>query len=74
MLSFAMANVAKNLARNLKARRGDETQRAFALKLGIKQPHLNRIEQCKENITLKTIQKLCDNLKCSVGDLFKGEK
>jgi transcriptional regulator with XRE-family HTH domain len=65
-----MADLAKNLARKLKKLRGEQTQREFAKKLGIKQPHLNRIEQAKENITLRTIQKMCDRLGCSIGRLF----
>lgn len=66
-----MANLANNLARNLRDIRGEQTQRAFAQKIGIDQAHLNRIEQAKENITLKTIQKLCDRLGISIGELFK---
>jgi transcriptional regulator with XRE-family HTH domain len=67
-----MVDLAKNLARKLKRLRGEETQRAFAKKLGITHPHLNRIEQAKENITLKTIQKMCDRLGYSIGRLFDG--
>ena len=60
----------KNLARRLQKLRGDMTQREFARKIGISQPHLNRIEQGKENITLRTIQTISDRLKCSIGWLF----
>jgi len=65
-----MADLAKNLARTLKKLRGEQTQREFAKKLGVSQPHLNRIEQAKENITLKTVQKMCDRLRFSIGRLF----
>lgn len=69
-LLLAMVDLRKQLARKLKTLRGDETQRAFARKLGIDASHLNRIEQGKENITINTIQKLCNSLKCSIGELF----
>lgn len=65
-----MDNLAKGLAKRLKELRGDQTQRGFAKKLGIDVATLNRIEQKRENITLKTVQKICKNLKCKVGWLF----
>ena len=68
-----MADLAKNLARKLKRLRGEQTQRVFAKRLGITQPHLNRIEQGKENITLKTIQKLCNRLRCKAAWLLDGD-
>ena len=60
----------KNLARRLQELRGDMTQRAFAERIGISQPHLNRIEQAKENVTLRTLQTITDRLKCSIGWLL----
>lgn len=70
IVSFAMVDLAKGLAKRLRELRGEQTQRAFARKLGIDQAALNRIEQSKENITLATIQKICNNLKCKVSWLF----
>jgi transcriptional regulator with XRE-family HTH domain len=64
-------DLVKNLAKVIRALRGDQTQRAFARKLGIDQAALNRIEQGKENITLKTIQKLCNSLRFSVGEFVQ---
>lgn len=65
-----MENLAKRLSRKLRALRGDMTQRDFARKLGISYGSLNRIEQGTQNVTLDTIQTLCDHLKCDIGDLF----
>ena len=65
-----MAKLSKKLAKSLKSLRGEETQRDFAQKLGIDVATLNRVEQGIENITLATIQKMCDNLKCDIGELF----
>ena len=65
-----MKKLGKKLAKRLKSERGDTTQRAFAKKLGIDVATLNRLENGGENITLKTIEKICDNYKCTVGWLF----
>ena len=69
-----MKPLSKKLSNKLKQLQQEQTQRAFAKKLGIDVATLNRILQEKENITLKTIQKLCDNLKCDVGSLFEEDK
>lgn len=69
-----MVDLRKNLAKNLKALRGERSQREFARQLGIRQPHLSRIEQAKENITVATIQKLTNRLRCSVGWLFSDDR
>jgi len=64
-------SLAKLLAKNLKKRRGKMTQGAFARKLGISRPTLNRLEIAQQNTTLKTLQQLVKALKCDIGDLFK---
>ena len=66
----SMGHIAKKLAKRIKELRGDMTQREFAKKLNINVGTLNRIEQGQENITLKTIQRMCSSLNCSVGSLF----
>lgn len=66
----AMPDLRKNLARRLQETRGEKTLRAFAAELGIHHAHLHRIEQCSENITLDTIERLTKRLRCSVGWLF----
>lgn len=70
----AMSNLAKNLARTLRQLRGDQTQRVFARRLGLDQATLNRMEQSRENITLRTIQKMCDHLRCTAGRLLDAEE
>lgn len=66
-----MTDLATSLANRLRRLRGKQTQRVFAHRLGIDHATLNRLEQAKENITLATIQKMCDHLGCSVGWLFE---
>lgn len=60
----------KNLARNLRACRGELTQKEFARKLGIDQASVNRIELGEQNITIDTLQIICTRLKCAAGDLL----
>lgn len=72
-----MTILAEQLAQKIRELRGEKTQRDFARPLGISHATINRIEQCKENVTLATLQNLCDGLKCEIGDLFapiKGKK
>jgi transcriptional regulator with XRE-family HTH domain len=66
-----MERLEKRLAKTLRRLRGETTQRDFAKKLGIDHGSLNRIEQGKQNVTIKTLQKLCDRLKCDIDRLFE---
>ena len=61
----------KRLAENLKARRGKQTQVAFAKKMGISRATLTRLENCTQNTTLKTLEQITKTLHCDIGDLFK---
>lgn len=63
-------DLAGRLARNIRQRRGEASQRAFAQKLGISQATLARIEQAGQNTTLQTLQQIMKALKCDVGTLF----
>ena len=65
-----MTSLRKNLAKNIRARRGNATQLAFARKLGIDQASVNRIELEEQNVTIDTLQHLCDRLKCTAEDLL----
>lgn len=67
-----MADLAEQLARRLRELRGDLTQEAFARRLGINQATLNRLELQKQNVTLATLQKICDRLNCTICGLFNG--
>lgn len=70
MFTYELMNLARQLADNLKARRGDVNQGTYARKLGISRPTLNRLENAAQNTTLTTLQKICRALKCEIGDLF----
>lgn len=65
-------NLKDNLGRNLRARHGELTQKEFARKLGIEQASVNRIELSEQNITIDTLQLICNSLKCAAGDLLDG--
>jgi DNA-binding XRE family transcriptional regulator len=64
-------DISEKLANNLRTRRGEQTQDAFARKLGISRATLNRLESSSQNTTLKTLNQITKSLKCDVGDLFK---
>lgn len=63
--------LAQRLAENLRARRGEMTQEAFAKKLGISRATLTRLESASQNTTIYTLEQIAKSLKCNIGDLFK---
>jgi len=63
-------SLSDKLASNLRDRRGEKTQDAFARKLGISRATLNRLESASQNTTINTLEQICKSLRCSVGDLF----
>ena len=63
--------LAEILAENLKARRGDLPQEAFARKLGISRPTLSRLESAMQNTTLQTLEQIAKALRCDVFELLK---
>ena len=63
--------LSSRLAENLRKRRGNLSQVAFARKLGISQATLNRIENVRQNVTLATLEQFTKVLKCDIEDLFK---
>ena len=65
-----MGNLAKRLGERLREMRGDMSQVRFARKLGISKSSLNRIEMGEQNVTLDTLDILCERLKCEVAELF----
>jgi transcriptional regulator with XRE-family HTH domain len=65
-----MEKLQKRLSKKLKTLQGEMTQREFAKKLGITAASLNRLEQGTQNITLATLQTICDRLKCDIAYLF----
>jgi DNA-binding XRE family transcriptional regulator len=48
------------------------SQMKLAKTLGISQATLNRLENGSQNVTLKTIGRLCAALRCQVAELFEG--
>jgi len=66
-----MVNIRKQLANNIRSMRGEQTQSAYAGKIGIDQGSLNRIEQGQQNVTIDTLQKICERLKCTPSDLLE---
>lgn len=67
---MGVPNFRKNLALNIRARRGKLTQKQFARKLGIDQASVNRIELGEQNVTIDTLQLICNRLKCDAGELL----
>jgi len=65
-----MNSFRKALGIKLRARRGELTQKVFARKIGIDQASMNRIELGEQNVTIDTLQLICDRLKCDAGDLL----
>jgi transcriptional regulator with XRE-family HTH domain len=47
------------------------TQVEMARRLGISQPTLARVENADQNVTLKTLGRLCRALRCEPGELFR---
>ena len=58
------------MARKLKALRGGTPQYQFAKRLGISKSSLNRMEIGDQNVSLRTLERLCSRLKCDISDLF----
>ncbi len=63
-------SLARQLAENLRARRGKLTQEAFARKLGISRATLTRLESAAQNTTIKTLEQIARALRCGVAELF----
>ena len=62
--------LSEKLARNLRKRRGQQTQEAYARKLGISRPTLNRLESATQNTTLTTLEQITKSLRCDISELF----
>jgi len=62
--------LAKRLSAFLRKKRGDLTYQQFSRKTGISDSTLHRLEMADQNVTLKTLEQLCDRLKCGVSELF----
>lgn len=65
-----MSSLRKALGIKLRARPGELTQKEFARIIGINQASMNRIELGEQDVTIDTLQLICDRLKCHAGDLL----
>lgn len=66
--------LANQLGAFLRKKRGKLTYQQFSRKTGISDSTLHRLEMGTQNVTLKTLEQLCDRLKCRVSDLFGEEQ
>jgi len=67
---LTMKNFRIELAKKLRQRRGNLTQKSFAKKIGIDQASVNRIDLGEQNVTIDTLQQICERLKCAASDLL----
>jgi transcriptional regulator with XRE-family HTH domain len=58
------------LADYLRRKRGDETIRVFARKIGLTYGTLHRIENRQQSVTLGKLGEIMDRLDCSWDDIF----
>ncbi len=63
--------LAKQLGAFLRKKRGDLTYEQFSRKMGISDSTLHRMEMGQQNVTLKTLEQICDRLKCKVSQIFE---
>ena len=54
-------------------KRGDLTYQQFSRKVGLSDSTLHRLELGQQNVTLNTLEQICDRLKCSISDIFGGD-
>ncbi len=62
--------LAKQLGAFLRKKRGDLTYQQFSRKMGISDSTLHRLEMGEQNVTLKTLEQICDRLKCKISEVF----
>lgn len=62
--------LAKQLGAFLRKKRGDLTYQQFSRKVGISDSSLHRMELGLQNVTLDTLEQICDRLKCKVSEVF----
>ena len=65
-----MVHLRQRLAKFIKEKRGDLTQRAFARKIGVAQSTIMRIENLEQNVTLKTLENICRFYHVDIAELF----
>lgn len=66
-----MENLRLRLARKLVALRGDKSQLQYSKEIGLSNSTLRRLEDGTQNLTLDSLQILCERLGCDVVELFR---
>lgn len=61
----------RKISSKLTKLRGDETQMAFAKRLGISQSTLNRIENCEQSATVGLLDRLARKLNLKIVEFFR---
>jgi transcriptional regulator with XRE-family HTH domain len=62
------------LSEYLRKKRGEQTVRAFARKIGLTQGTLHRIENLQQSLTLGKLGQIMEKLDCSWEEIFGGAK
>jgi len=70
---MAKRRLPKKLAAFLRKKRGDLTFQQFSRKTGISDSTLHRLEMADQNVTITTLEQLCDKFNCTIGELFECE-
>ncbi|MEZ5527486.1 MAG: helix-turn-helix transcriptional regulator [Gammaproteobacteria bacterium] len=65
-----MVYLRQRLARYIRERRGKIPQRVFARKIGVAQSTIMRIENEDQNVTLSTLEALCQVFHADIAELF----
>lgn len=63
----------KRLARKIRELRGERTQKNFGTICGVSSATINRCEQAIQNISLKSIETICERLGLEIWDLIPPE-
>ncbi len=69
-----ICTLAKRLGDHLTQLRAGRYLEDFCVEVGLSKSTLARVEQGTQNLTLKTLQSICDHLDCDIADLFPGKK
>lgn len=65
-----MVHLRQRLAKFIKEKRGELPQRVFARKIGVAQSTIMRIENMEQNVTLDTLETLCNVFHVEIQELF----
>lgn len=65
-----MVYLRSRLAAFIKEKRGSMSQREFARRSGLAQSTIMRIENQDQNVTIKTLERLCQVFRVDVAELF----